>query len=258
MVDRLDQAYLTDLVVKTQMGSSNAFAELFAATGQRHYSYICAMQPDPIRAAQVLEESMLLALQSLPGLTNPELYMPWISRIFFRHCSPEAGSEIVTPVGSCSLSQLMQLPLVESQVLLMHYGQGFTRGEIGDLLNFTPGFVRRCLTSGRKRLQRMLGSPGEAFRARLPQRQRSRRRLDALTAAKVLDAVLDSCGWAENTIPMEALSSYAVYRRECFSLQRNITAAALVLFFLLPLLFVKPELEVQSIVGMFCIALQLL
>ncbi|MBQ9063091.1 MAG: hypothetical protein IJ121_09770, partial [Eubacterium sp.] len=44
--------------------------------------------------------------------------------------------------------------------------------------------------------------------------------------------------------PIEALSSYAVYRKERLSLQRGVLIAAMVLFLLLPALFILPEYQV--------------
>ena len=48
-------------------------------------------------------------------------------------------------------------------------------------------------------------------------------------------------------MPMEALSAYAVYRRERFFLQRGVLTAGLIVFLLLPLLFLLPEFDVHSV-----------
>ena len=45
-METLDQAYLNDLAEKTRGGSSNAFAELFAASGARQFSYLSGMLMD--------------------------------------------------------------------------------------------------------------------------------------------------------------------------------------------------------------------
>ena len=39
-MNKLDQAYLTDLVIRSQKGSSNAFAELYTATQERVCRYL--------------------------------------------------------------------------------------------------------------------------------------------------------------------------------------------------------------------------
>ena len=46
---------------------------------------------------------------------------------------------------------------------------------------------------------------------------------------------------------LEALASYAVYRKERFSLQRGILIAAMILFLLMPFLFLLPDYEVDAV-----------
>lgn len=71
--------------------------------------------------------------------------------------------------------------------------------------------------------------------------------LDAATASQLLERVFAECGVEPNTVPMEALSSYTLYRRERFGLQRGVTMALMVLFFALPLLFVSPHPQVTAL-----------
>ena len=250
-MDKLDHAYLTELVQRSRQGDSNAFAELYTATCQRHYAYLYEMLGDERAAADTLKKAMIHALHGLSGLTSPELYMPWVCRICYRLCETDRDTPVKTPAGSFRPGELLQLPLAEAQVLLMHYGQGLPAAEIEDILNFSPGLVRRCLKSGEKRLLR--DRAGEQTRAESGQKPREFRisgrrtlpELDAVTAADILNEVFDSCGRKPNTIPTEALSSYALYRKERFSLQRGVLAGALTLFLLVPLMFVLPRFEVS-------------
>ena len=244
-MDKLDQRYLTDLVRRAKTGGSNAFAELFAAVGPHHYAYLCGMLEDERKAGEVLEECMLSIFRGLPALSKPELYMPWACRICFQHGRDEADSNVPTPAGTYSLSQILQLPIAESQVLLMRYGQNFPLAETADLLNFSLGLTRRILREGLKRLQRILPEETEVRTdtKHMSVRQKKWPRLDPQRAAAILENVIRSGNHEENTVPIEALSSYAVYRRERFSLQRGILIALLVLFFLLPGLFLLPRLE---------------
>lgn len=63
-------------------------------------------------------------------------------------------------------------------------------------------------------------------------------------AEQILFDVFDSCGFEKNTVPLEALLSYANYRKEKYTLQKSAIIIILVLFMLLPLLFVTAELVV--------------
>ena len=69
--------------------------------------------------------------------------------------------------------------------------------------------------------------------------------MDAGQAAEVLHNVFEECGIKPNSVPMEALTAYSVYRSERFHLQRGVLAAVLILFFLLPFLFVRAGFTVD-------------
>lgn len=61
---------------------------------------------------------------------------------------------------------------------------------------------------------------------------------------QILQNILKRCGRDGNTIPLEALNSYAEYRQERFVLLRVLTALMLALFLMLPALFLWPELDI--------------
>ena len=247
-MDQLDQAYLTDLVVRAKRGNSNSFAELFSATGQLHFDYLLAMLGSRDAALGALTECTVLIRRGLSGLQQPELYMPWACRICYRHCAGDAEGCVPTPQGSYALSQVIQLPLAESQVLLMHYGQGLSLSATGELLNFSTRLTRRLLRGGMKRLKRFTpaGAGARVKPCAVPPRSSRQASLNALQQASVLETVFNTCELDENTVPLEALSSYAVYRKERFSLQRGILATLLLLFFLLPALFLLPGLNLTA------------
>ncbi|MBR0040196.1 MAG: hypothetical protein IJP64_02335 [Oscillospiraceae bacterium] len=247
-MDKLDQAYLTDLVRRSSQGGSNAFAELFTATQARVCRYLGSLPltgdlPGALRAV------MGRALQSLSSLTDADLFLPWVCRIAFRLFGPSRSETVETPAGTTTIERLLHLPLAESQVLLMRFAQGFSQSETGDILNLSPGLVRRCERMGKKHLLRDTADevpPGGAASAGQTRRRAEAQLPDALTAAMVLEQVLEDCGREQNTVPTEALASYTLYRKERFSLQRGVLAAALAMFFLLPLLFVLPKYDISA------------
>ena len=65
-------------------------------------------------------------------------------------------------------------------------------------------------------------------------------------AKNLLAEIFEECGVEPNTVPIEALESYAVYRSERFHLQRGILAAMLAVFFLLPFLFIPAKFTVRA------------
>ena len=66
--------------------------------------------------------------------------------------------------------------------------------------------------------------------------------LSAEHAEQILFDVFESCGFDKNTVPLEALLSYANYRKEKYTLQKSAIIIVLTLFLLLPSLFVTAEI----------------
>lgn len=239
-MERLDQGYLRDLV-KRAGTSGNAFAELYAATCQRQYAYILYMLKDPDQAAQALKEVYVYALHHMAAVPHEDLFLPWISRVSRRVCMDYLHDYHLGENSVFHKTQLLNLPLSESQVLLMKYGQGIGEDEIGDILNLSRRTIRKMIKAGKKHL----GSSAEgkdAVRA-----SRTPGELDHPKASQILSEIFDEAGQKPNTIPLEALNSYAVYRKERFSLQRGILAGAMVLFVLLPMLFILPRFDVEAL-----------
>lgn len=73
---------------------------------------------------------------------------------------------------------------------------------------------------------------------------KSRPQLSDDTASKLLANVFDACGREHNTIPLDKLESYSVYRRERYSLQKTLVVITLLIFAALPLCFVMPKFTV--------------
>ena len=256
-MEKLDQTYLRELVVRAREGSSNAFAELFTATCGRVHAYLLGMLREESAAAEALETVYAQALGSLMGLQRPDLFLPWCARMCLRQCMEASGAAgegtswldrtVALREGTCTVRELWSLPLVESQTLLMSGMQGMSPGQIGDILNLSRGVVRRHLRSGRRHLVRTESlRPGEGEGAGfLPVSDLETGAPGPVTRSRILGRTLEACGRDAHTVPMEALSAYVVYRRERFSLQRGVTAAALILFLLLPLLFTLPKVTVS-------------
>lgn len=81
----------------------------------------------------------------------------------------------------------------------------------------------------------------------LPFRKKKQQEMDLETAKQMLDNVFDACNYEHNTIPVEILLSYSSYRRERFSLQKSLLIVMMVLFMLLPLLFISADITVTPI-----------
>ena len=70
--------------------------------------------------------------------------------------------------------------------------------------------------------------------------------LDPAIADQMLSNIFDVCDYEGNTVPLTVLSTCKNYRKERNYLQRGIATTFLLLLLLLPILFVTPDLSVES------------
>ena len=251
LFDRLDQSYLDGLVVKAKQGDNNAFAELFASVAGRQLYYLTRLSGSRAEAVSILPHVFADVYRRLPSLTKADLFMPWICRISTLEYMERGGHSFADNAG-VDLSRLLNLPLAESQIMLMNLLQGLSDEEIADILNLGRRSVRRFTRIGRRHLTRntaegekeLLQAKASAGKASAS-RTRIVSELTTHETSEILDAVFSECGEEGNTVPMETIASYAVYRKERFTLQRAILAMALLVFMMLPLLFVLPSYTVS-------------
>lgn len=71
--------------------------------------------------------------------------------------------------------------------------------------------------------------------------------LDIDAASKILENVFEISQVEPNTIPLDVLTAYSNYRRERFALQRTILIIVMVLFLMLPFLFIAPEFSIRNV-----------
>ena len=65
--------------------------------------------------------------------------------------------------------------------------------------------------------------------------------LDPQIASQMLSNIFDACDIEQNSVPLEVLTSYSNYRKERYVAQKFILAVVMIMFFLLPILFVAPK-----------------
>lgn len=70
--------------------------------------------------------------------------------------------------------------------------------------------------------------------------------IDLDTAGKILENVFEKSQVEPNSVPLEVLTSYSSYRKERFALQRTALIVIMVLFLLLPMLFIAPSFTLEE------------
>lgn len=189
----LDYKYIATLVSRAQIGDSDAFAELYAATYQKQYYFSYRYLKDEYLAQDALQETYILAFKNLTKLKDPALVIAWLNQINFRVCynlhqkqkrynsefypSDDAidslgidileaseSSDTCNPEDSVIqiesqeyiMNQILKLPFTESQIILLKYYQNMKHDEIAELMDMSKSSVKRYLQSGRERLAQVL------------------------------------------------------------------------------------------------------
>ena len=70
--------------------------------------------------------------------------------------------------------------------------------------------------------------------------------LDPQVASQMLSNIFDACDIEQNSVPLEVLTSYSNYRKERFLFQKFVLGFLLIVFFLLPILFVAPKFTLEQ------------
>lgn len=225
-------------------GDSDAFAGLFAATADRQLWYLAQLLGSREAALEKLRQVYTDVMKQFASLGDPGSFMAWVSRLSANAYMASAGS---TDAGSgpYSLTQILNLPLTEAQIMLMRSVQGLSEKEICGVLNMSRSSLRRSMRSAARRLGSAAGRTAGAAEKGAQKRVKAAP-LTIAETSDMLDSIFEDCERDHNTTPVEDLASYTVYRKERYNVQRAILAAGLAVFMLLPLCFVLPELDLQE------------
>lgn len=195
----LDYNYVADLVVNAQLGDSNAFAELYAATYQRQYHFAYCYLKDEHLAQDALQETYIMALKNISKLKDPMLVIAWLNQINFRVCyqlqkkqqkydlemidydsidtesnrlsvrstpnSSSVGSnpeDLVVQIDSQEyiMNQILKLPFTEAQVIILKFYRNLKYHEIAQLMDISQSSVKRYLNNGKAHLEKIFQQQG--------------------------------------------------------------------------------------------------
>lgn len=179
-MSNLDIQYIAGLVPQAQEGDSNAFAELFAATYQKQFTFALSYLKDDLLAQEALQNAYIYALKNLSKLREPSLVVVWLNQITLRCCfrvqhrncrltAPEkhAASDdnpenrlLEIDGYRYNVRQVMTLPFSEAQTILLSYLCGMKSGGIASLLEIRRSAVRQYIDAGRRRLKFLSGTEG--------------------------------------------------------------------------------------------------
>ena len=132
----------------------------------RLYRAALAILGDPHEAEDAVQDAFVRYLEKAPGdLENPPA---WLMRVLVNGCKsrlrlawrrvgplPETLSA-PGPEEREELEELFSLPPEDRAVIHLHYYEGYSTGEIAQMMSCRPGTVRSRLFRARERLKNLL------------------------------------------------------------------------------------------------------
>ncbi|MEV0824893.1 RNA polymerase sigma factor [Nonomuraea rubra] len=162
------------LVVRAQLGERAALAELVARWRVPVWTYVRRML-DAERADDVSQEIWLAVVRGLPRLREPGRFAPWLFTIARRSVTdrlrgqyarePEtltageatAGDPVEAMVDRAGLiSALARLPLLEREVLVLHYLEDLSVEDCAQVCQVPAGTIKSRLSRARRLLRAYL------------------------------------------------------------------------------------------------------
>lgn len=160
------------LVQKAAQGNRKAFRELFNYHFQAVYNYALALAGDPALAEDITQETFIRAHKNLHRLGPPWNFHAWVFRLArnyfidqirkdrnllpleedFQVISPRPGPErekISQDTADRVHSTLGMLPVRQREILVLRELQGFSYGEIGEILDLSSANVKVSLHRAR-------------------------------------------------------------------------------------------------------------
>jgi RNA polymerase sigma-70 factor (ECF subfamily) len=128
-----------DLVEAARKRDREAYADLIRVRGDRLYALAQRILRDVDRAADALQDALVIAWRDLPGLRDPDRFDAWLHRLVVRSCLAEAKRE------RYRITNLRHLPAQQRALLVLHHFEGRDDIEIAEILGIPGGTVRSRL-----------------------------------------------------------------------------------------------------------------
>lgn len=132
------------------------------------YRLALSMTGSSADAEDVCQTVFLKLLEKRPALA-PEKERAWLLQVTANECrslwrrlrrrptvSLEAAEELAAPPADSLLRRIMELPRGDQAVLYLHYYEGFSTQEVGEMLRISQSAVTTRLLRARKKLKDIL------------------------------------------------------------------------------------------------------
>ncbi len=161
---------IDSLVSSAKNGSAEAFGELYEIYAKDMFRFAYYYLGSYSLAEDCVSECVCIAFQKIGGLRKTSAFKSWLFKILHNCCNSALREKMVSNgnieyssltylsdevediTEKLSLRQaLLRLSYEEREIVILHYCQGYTSREIGEILDMKDATVRsKILRSGEK------------------------------------------------------------------------------------------------------------
>lgn len=170
----------SEVVAAVVAGDPAGLAEAYDRYAAALYAYCRTMLREPADAADVVQDTFVIAASRLAGLRNPQRLRPWLYAVARNECHrrlrggdaqapleealavSDAGADVSTGVEQAELRALVRdaiagLGPAEREVLQLQINQSLDTGEIASVLAIPRNHAHALLSRARDQLEAALG-----------------------------------------------------------------------------------------------------
>ncbi len=161
---------IDNLVSSAKKGCAEAFGELYEIYSKDMFRFAYYYLGSSVLAEDCVSECVCIAFQKIGDLRKPSAFKSWLFKIL-HNCCNSALREKMLSTGNVEYSSLIdlsseeddigeklslrqalsQLSSEEREIVILHYCQGYTSKEIGEILEMKDSTVRsKIMRSGEK------------------------------------------------------------------------------------------------------------
>lgn len=167
---------IDNLVSSAKNGSAEAFGELYEIYSRDMFSFAYYYLGSSILAEDCVSECVSIAFQKIGDLRKNAAFKSWLFKIL-HNCCNSALREKMLNIGNIEYSSLNDLSAEEEdlteklslrqalsrlsdeerEIVILHYCQGYTSKEIGEILDMKDSTIRSKIMRSGEKMRKFLG-----------------------------------------------------------------------------------------------------
>lgn len=167
---------IDNLVSSAKNGNAEAFGELYEIYAKDMFRFAYYYLDSATLAEDCVSECVCIAFQKIGGLRKATSFKSWLFKILHNCCNSALREKIISN-GNVEYSSLIdlsdededmseklslkqalaRLSAEDREIVILHYCQGYTSKEIGEILDINDATVRSKIMRSGEKMRKFLG-----------------------------------------------------------------------------------------------------